>query len=135
MIIVQHEWHIITLMDCLLDLLDLHADWLCVHTKRTCLKESYIVIANTNKIFQRFTSLCQFVRRVISAGLHFIRLHDGIISLRGEVWDDKTSLRGYNTLQGDISLKSVERFDHMMFVCRFQASRWSKLQREKLLCG
>jgi hypothetical protein len=32
--------------------------------------------------------------------------------------------RGYHTLQGDNSLKSVERFDHMMFVCRFQASRW-----------
>jgi hypothetical protein len=32
-------------------------------------------------------------------------------------------LRGYQTLQGDNSLKSVERFDHMMFVCRFQASR------------
>jgi hypothetical protein len=44
-------------------------------------------------------------------------------------------LRGYHTLQGDNSLKSVERFDHMMFVCRFQASRWSKPQREKLLCG
>jgi hypothetical protein len=40
-----------------------------------------------------------------------------------------------HTLQGDNSLKSVERFDHMMFVCRFQASRWSKPQREKLLCG
>jgi hypothetical protein len=33
------------------------------------------------------------------------------------------NLRGYHTLQGDSSLKSVERFDHMMFVCRFQASR------------
>jgi hypothetical protein len=32
-------------------------------------------------------------------------------------------LRGYHTLQGDNSLKSVERFNHMMFVCRFQASR------------
>ena len=32
-------------------------------------------------------------------------------------------LRGYHTLQGDNSLKSVERFDDMMFVCRFQASR------------
>ena len=32
-------------------------------------------------------------------------------------------LRGYHTLQGDNSLKSVERFDHMMFVCRFQAFR------------
>jgi hypothetical protein len=32
-------------------------------------------------------------------------------------------LRGYHTLQGDNSLKSVERFDHMMFVCIFQASR------------
>ena len=32
-------------------------------------------------------------------------------------------LRWYHTLQGDNSLKSVERFDHMMFVCRFQASR------------
>ena len=31
-------------------------------------------------------------------------------------------LRWYHTLQGDNSLKSVERFDHMMFVCRFQAS-------------
>jgi hypothetical protein len=38
-------------------------------------------------------------------------------------------------LQGDNSLKSVERFDHMIFVCRFQASRWSKPQREKLLCS
>ena len=44
-------------------------------------------------------------------------------------------LRWYQTLQGDNSFKSVERFDHMMFVCRFQASRWSKPQREKLLCG
>ena len=32
-------------------------------------------------------------------------------------------LRWYHTLQGDNSLKSVERFDHMMFVCRFQASQ------------
>jgi hypothetical protein len=47
----------------------------------------------------------------------------------------KLSLSGYHTLQGDNSLKSVERFDHMMFVCRFQASRSSKSQREKLLCG
>ena len=31
-------------------------------------------------------------------------------------------LRGYHTQQGDDSLKSVERFDYMMFVCRFQAS-------------
>ena len=43
--------------------------------------------------------------------------------------------KGYHTLQGDNSLKSVERFDHMMFVCRFQAYQWSKPQREKLLCG
>jgi hypothetical protein len=28
-----------------------------------------------------------------------------------------------SSLRGDNSLKSVERFDHMMFVCRFQASR------------
>ena len=35
----------------------------------------------------------------------------------------KPFLRRYHTLQGDNSLKSVERFDHMMFVCRFQASR------------
>ena len=39
------------------------------------------------------------------------------------------------TFKGDNSLKSVERFDHLMFVCRFEASRWSKPQREKLLCG
>jgi hypothetical protein len=32
-------------------------------------------------------------------------------------------LRWYDTLQGDNYLKSVKRFDHMMFVCRFQASR------------
>ena len=44
-------------------------------------------------------------------------------------------LRWYLTLQGDNSLKSVERFDHMTFVCRFQASLRSKPQREKLLCG
>jgi hypothetical protein len=35
----------------------------------------------------------------------------------------KLFLSGYHTLQGDNSLKSVERFDHMMFVCRSQASR------------
>ena len=35
----------------------------------------------------------------------------------------KTHLRVYHTQQGDNSLKSVERFDHMMFVCRFQAYR------------
>ena len=34
-----------------------------------------------------------------------------------------STLRGYHTLQGDNSLQSVERFDHMMFVCRFQASQ------------
>ena len=44
-------------------------------------------------------------------------------------------LRGYYTLQVDNSLKSVERFGHMMFVCIFQASRLSKPQREKLLCA
>ena len=47
----------------------------------------------------------------------------------------KILLRGYHTLQGDNSLKSAERFDHMMFVGRCQASRWSKPKREKLLCG
>ena len=47
----------------------------------------------------------------------------------------KLFLSGYHTLQGDNSLKSVERFDHMMFVCRFQASLSSKPQREKLLYG
>ena len=35
----------------------------------------------------------------------------------------EVDLRGYHTLQGDNSLKSVERFDLMMFVCRFQASQ------------
>jgi hypothetical protein len=35
----------------------------------------------------------------------------------------KRNLRQYHTLQGVNSLKSVECFDHMMFVCRFQASR------------
>ena len=47
----------------------------------------------------------------------------------------KCYLRWSYTLQGDNSLKSVERFDHMIFVCRFQASRWSKPRKEKLLCG
>ena len=32
----------------------------------------------------------------------------------------KCRLRGYHILQGDNSLKSVERFDHMMFVCRLE---------------
>ena len=44
-------------------------------------------------------------------------------------------LRGYHTLQVDNSFKSVERFDHVMFACKFQASRLSKPQREKLICG
>ena len=44
-------------------------------------------------------------------------------------------LRGYHTLQVDNSFKSVERFDHVMFACNFQASRLSKPQREKLICG
>ena len=64
---------------------------ICI-AKKTCVKESTIVIANTSKIFQRCTSLCQFVGRVISEGLHVIRLHDGILSLREEIWDDKTNL-------------------------------------------
>jgi hypothetical protein len=34
-----------------------------------------------------------------------------------------SELRWYHTLQGDNSLKSVARFDRMMFLCRFQASR------------
>ena len=38
--------------------------------------------------------------------------------------------RWYHTLQGENYLKSVERFDHMMFACRFQASRRSKQQRK-----
>ena len=41
------------------------------------------------------------------------------------------TLRWYHTLQGDNYLKSVERFDHMMFVCRFQASRWIKTTERK----
>jgi len=45
---------------------------------------------------------------------------------KGPKQDSQSNLRGYHTLQGDNSLKSVERFDHMMFVCRCQASRWSK---------
>jgi hypothetical protein len=57
------------------------------------------------------------------------------LNLAWKIGDPFVSLRGYHTLQGDNSLKSVERFDHMMFVCRFQASQWSKPQREKLLCG
>ena len=36
---------------------------------------------------------------------------------------NEKNLRWYHTLQGDNSLKSAELFDHMMFVCRFQASR------------
>ena len=38
--------------------------------------------------------------------------------------EEKYNLRWYLTLQGDNSLTSVESFDHMMFVCRFQASRY-----------
>ena len=52
-----------------------------------------------------------------------VRKHCCLIQLRHD-------LRWYHTLQGDNSLKSVERFDHMMFVCRFQASRWSKPERK-----
>ena len=40
----------------------------------------------------------------------------------GQVFGSPDDLMGYHTLQGDNSLKSVESFDHMMFVCRFQAS-------------
>jgi hypothetical protein len=58
-----------------------------------------------------------------------------IYSVLFPLWYLQTFLRGYHTLQGDNFLKSAERFDHIMFVCRFQASRWSKSQREKLLCG
>jgi hypothetical protein len=39
-------------------------------------------------------------------------------------------LRWYYTLQGDNSLKSVESFDHMMFVCRFQASLIKATERK-----
>ena len=55
--------------------------------------------------------------------LRYTANHSLIISVRGELKAHKTSLSGYHTLQGDNSLKSVERFDHMMFVCRFYASR------------
>ena len=51
--------------------------------------------------------------------LRYTANHPLIISVRGELKAHKTSLSGYHTLQGDNSLKSVERFDHMMFVCRF----------------
>jgi hypothetical protein len=57
----------------------------------------------------------------------------------------KSKLRWYLTLQGDNSLKSVERFDHMMFVCRFRASpkmnihkqngRKNKIKMKKVLRG
>ena len=56
----------------------------------------------------------------------FITLRPGI-GKKDKFEDTKRSnqkpLGGYHTLQGDNSLKSVERFDHMMFVYRFQASR------------
>jgi hypothetical protein len=42
---------------------------------------------------------------------------------QGQKIKNQLILRGYHTLQGDNSLKSVERFDHMMCVCRFQTSR------------
>jgi hypothetical protein len=44
-------------------------------------------------------------------------------SILSVLYTVKPALRWYHTLQRDNSLKSVERFDHMMFVCRFQASR------------
>jgi hypothetical protein len=54
--------------------------------------------------------------------LHFDML---IINILESLWEEinQSVLRWYHTLQGENSLKSVERFDHMMFVCGFQASR------------
>jgi hypothetical protein len=57
-----------------------------------------------------------------------------VINLRLLITTLVSSISSFS-LKGDNSLKSVERFDHMMFVCKCQASRWSKPQREKLLCG
>ena len=62
----------------------------------------------------------------------FMALTDWII--KGSKWSPPSKSfifsGGYHTLQGDNSLKSVESLDHMMFLCRFQASRWSKPQRK-----
>ena len=65
--------------------------------------------------------------------VYFMSRRVVIVDIDGII--DHHYLREYHTLQGDNSLKSVERFGHMMSVCRFQASRLSKPQREKLLCG
>jgi hypothetical protein len=72
-----------------------------------------------------FLTRCQIVT-------HLIKSDNSLVSDRGKI---EIYLRGYHTLQGDNSLKSVEHFDHMMFVCRFQAFRWSKPQGKKLICG
>ena len=85
----------------------------------------------------------QFMKSTCMTVLSHKKWHPLIYLQIMEVWTHKSSLtpslvfnlRGYHTLQGDNSLKSVERFAHMIFACRFQASRWSKPQREKLLYG
>jgi hypothetical protein len=73
--------------------------------------------------FSMFSFLCNVLYITVCLVLWYIEAFLSITNM---------NLRGYHTLQGDNSLKSVERFDHMMFVCRFQASWWSKPQREKL---
>jgi hypothetical protein len=52
------------------------------------------------------------------------QIHDCPLSWLGTDTSIKSGgFNGYHTLKGNNSLKSVERFDHMMFACRFQASR------------
>ena len=65
-----------------------------------------------------FFSFCSFVHCVVCS--------PSIYDFWLPPWYLQTFLKGVPYNAGDISLKSVERFDHMMFVCRFQASRSSK---------
>ena len=64
--------------------------------------------------FSMFSFLCNVLHITVCLILWYIEAFLSITNM---------NLMGYYTLQGDNSLKSVEHFDHIMFVCRFQASR------------
>jgi hypothetical protein len=83
----------------------------------------YLTLTNTNLYTgRRLAKLYLMIMPTNKYGHHHNELNN-----KRRFWN---SLRWYHTLQGDNSLKSVERFDHMMFVCRFQASRWSQPQHD-----
>ena len=73
----------------------------------------YVCLCDYVNMCMYLVLLCIFGKKLLRACVYCLQKPNS----------NKVFLSYLILLQGDNSLKSVERFDHLMFVCRFQASR------------